>query len=128
MCDAQYNDAEVENMAENEQLLNFITELKRGTLTLMVLGCLKEPYYGYALLQVLQDEAIDIEANTLYPLLRRLEAQGLLNSDWDTAESRPRKYYRISKQGEEIYRSLREQWQLMQTSVEKICKEDRDYE
>ena len=115
-------------MEANDQLLNFITELKRGTLTLMVLGCLKEPYYGYALLQVLQNEDIDIEANTLYPLLRRLEAQGLLKSEWDTAESRPRKYYCISKQGEETYRSLHKQWQLMQASVEKICKEEKDYE
>jgi predicted transcriptional regulator len=83
-------------MSDKEQLQSLITELKRGSLTLAVLGSLKQPYYGYALLQTLQSQNIEIEANTLYPLLRRLESQGLLISDWDTSESRPRKYYTVS--------------------------------
>lgn len=104
-----------------EQVQNFITELKRGSLTLAVLGCLRQPHYGYALLQTMQDKNIDIEANTLYPLLRRLESQGLLNSDWDTSESRPRKYYTINEKGEAVLKELIVEWKKMQNSIEAIC-------
>ena len=91
MCDTHYNATEVNEMSEFDTIQNFLTELRRGSLTLAVLGSLREPRYGYALLQTLQEQSIDIEANTLYPLLRRLESQELLTSDWDTSESRPRK-------------------------------------
>ncbi len=111
-------------MTENEQFQGFITELRRGSLTLGVLGCLKVPHYGYALLQTMQEKLIDIEANTLYPLLRRLESQELLASEWDTSESRPRKYYRISKKGEQVYRELLTEWKKMQQSIDAICGKD----
>lgn len=111
-------------MSEKEQIQNFITELRRGSLTLAVLGCLKQSHYGYALLQTMQGEHIDIEANTLYPLLRRLESQGLLVSDWDTSESRPRKYYSINEKGETVYKELMEEWKKMQRSIESICGKD----
>lgn len=111
-------------MPENEQLQSFVTELRRGSFTLAVLGCLKQPFYGYSLLQYMQEKQIDIEANTLYPLLRRLEKQGLLVSDWDTTESRPRKYYRISEQGKAVYRKLITEWKRMQSSIDDICGED----
>ncbi|MGC4017901.1 MAG: PadR family transcriptional regulator [Muricomes sp.] len=111
-------------MSEKEQIQNFITELRRGSLTLAVLGCLKQPYYGYSLLQAMQEKDIDLEANTLYPLLRRLESQGLLTSDWDTSESRPRKYYSISEKGETVYKELMEEWAKMQRSIEAICGKD----
>jgi Predicted transcriptional regulators len=110
-------------MIENEQLQSFITELKRGSLTLAVLGCcLKADYYGYSLLQALQKRGIDIEANTLYPLLRRLESQELLVSEWDTGESRPRKYYSISEKGRTVYKDLRKEWEKLHNSIEEICK------
>jgi DNA-binding PadR family transcriptional regulator len=80
-------------MAGHEPNQNLITELRRGSLTLAVLSCLRSARYGYALLTTMQEKRVAIEANTLYPLLRRLEVQGLLTSDWDTSESRPRKYY-----------------------------------
>ena len=108
-------------MPEMEPLQNFITELRRGSLTLAVLGSLREPRYGYALLQILQEQAIDIEANTLYPLLRRLESQELLTSDWDTSESRPRKYYTVSAKGREVLTQLLKEWGNMQKSIEAIC-------
>lgn len=107
-------------MPENEQLQNFITELRRGSLTLAVLGCLKTPHYGYALLQTLQEKGLAIEANTLYPLLRRLESQQILQSDWDTTESRPRKYYTISENGKLIYKQLILEWENMQNSLDAI--------
>ena len=108
-------------MSENEQVSNFITELRRGSFTLAVFGCLKKPYYGYALLQAMQEKGMEIEANTLYPLLRRLEGQGLLTSDWDVTESRPRKYYAISEKGKLVYKELIEEWKKMQDSIEAIC-------
>ena len=111
-------------MPENELYQNFIIELRRGSLTMAVLGCLKAPHYGYALLQTLQQMHVDIEANTLYPLLRRLENQGLLSSEWDTTESRPRKYYTINQAGKEVLSSLLLEWEKMRVSMEKICGEE----
>lgn len=111
-------------MPEKEQFQSFLTELRRGSLTLAVLGCLKQSHYGYGLLQTMQEKNIDIEANTLYPLLRRLENQGLLISDWDTSESRPRKYYTISEKGKTVYVELMVEWRKMQRSIDSICGED----
>lgn len=101
-------------------LESLVTELKRGSLTLAVLGSLDKPCYGYELLQILQGKSVEIEANTLYPLLRRLEGQGLLNSVWDTGESRPRKYYSLSEEGRDIFIKLRKEWVSMHRSMEKI--------
>ena len=107
-------------MNENDSIQSYITELRRGSLILIVLGALRKPYYGYSLLQTLQEQGIDIEANTLYPLLRRLESQTLLVSEWDTAESRPRKYYSISERGKSVYEELIREWKKMQTGLETI--------
>ena len=89
------------------------TELRRGMLALCVLSQTEQPRYGYALVQILEQSGIDADPNTLYPLLRRLEAQGLLQSRWDTADARPRKYYCRTAQGEQVYRRLRAQWQQL---------------
>lgn len=113
-------------MAESEFLQSYITEIRRGSLIIAVLGSLKTPYYGYALLQRLQSGGVEIEANTLYPLLRRLESQGLLTSSWDTSESRPRKYYTINDTGRELYTTLVAQWRRLQNNIEAICKEGED--
>lgn len=111
-------------MNEQELLQNFITELRRGSLTLAILASLKMPHYGYALLEILQAKHIDIEANTLYPLLRRLESQGLLTSSWDTSESRPRKYYVINDYGRTIYAALLKEWKEIQSTISQFEKED----
>ncbi|MEA4964915.1 MAG: PadR family transcriptional regulator [Oscillospiraceae bacterium] len=108
-------------MSEKEQIQSFITELRRGSLTLAVLACLEQPHYGYALLQTMQEKNIEIEANTLYPLLRRLESQGLLLSDWNTSESRPRKFYTVSEKGRQVYDELMAEWEKMRNSIDSIC-------
>ncbi len=113
-------------MPDNDQFQSFLTELRRGSLTLAVLGCLQEAHYGYGLLQAMQEKFIDIEANTLYPLLRRLESQGLLLSQWDTSESRPRKYYSISEKGRLVYKELLAEWRKMQSSIDSICGKGED--
>lgn len=111
-------------MKEDPILTNLITELKRGTLTLCVLSQLAQPQYGYSLLQVLCDKQIAIEANTLYPLLRRLEVQGLLESSWDTSETRPRKFYRLSSKGKTILGELAAVWKEQTTQIHTLLGED----
>lgn len=110
-------------MTNKKNMQSYLTEMRRGSLTLAVLASLRQPHYGYALLTRLQDKGLAIEANTLYPLLRRLEEQGLLTSDWDTTESRPRKYYRINPYGQEIFAELLGEWKKMQMSVEGLVAE-----
>jgi PadR family transcriptional regulator, regulatory protein PadR len=86
-------------------------ELRRGIVVLAVLSLLDSASYGYNLIQRLAALGLSIEEGTLYPLLRRLEKQGLLQSEWDTTESRPRKYYRISPTGQEVLTALRAEWE-----------------
>ncbi|NLO62194.1 MAG: PadR family transcriptional regulator [Clostridiaceae bacterium] len=99
-------------------------ELRRGTLVLSVLSRTDEPKYGYALVQSLLDMGVPIDPNTLYPLLRRLESQGLLISEWETDGPKPRKYYRRTPFGTEIYRELRNEWNQMAGAMELLMKEE----
>ncbi len=87
-----------------------VQELRRGTIILSVMSRLKSPQYGYSLVILLADKGITVDAGTLYPLLRRLEGQGLLESSWDVESAKPRKYYQLSEYGREIYRRLCTQW------------------
>jgi|SRR5690554_1574085 len=104
-----------------EQIIeNLSVELKRGVQIIIVLSFLKEPKYGYSLLSILEENNIVIEAGTLYPLLRRLESQGLLEATWDTTESRPRKFYNLSKNGYIVLERLIEVWQDMNKNMENI--------
>jgi DNA-binding PadR family transcriptional regulator len=110
-------------MATQDLLENMIQELKRGTQIMIVLSALKDMQYGYSLLQVLNEKNVNIEAGTLYPLLRRLDQQGLLDSIWDTTESRPRKYYKLSENGAEILKALKKAWEEMVSDVNQSLKE-----
>ena len=94
----------------NQHLEKLMQELRRGTLTIAVLSQLAEPQYGYSLVAILDEIGIPVEPGTLYPLLRRLELQGLLDSKWDTNESRPRKYYLLSETGKKVYDLLVIEW------------------
>lgn len=99
-------------MGDKELLLNsLVLELRRGTIILGVMSFLVEPQYGYSLVQALERIGLPVEPGTLYPLLRRLEKQGLLESSWDTSENRPRKYYKLSFTGREIFNRLKTEWQ-----------------
>ncbi len=99
---------------------NYKVELRRGTQILMVLSQLDKQEYGYSLLQKLDEKGVGIEAGTLYPLMRRLDSQGLLESEWDTSESRPRKYYKLSKTGKELYKNLLKEWQDIVNEVDNL--------
>lgn len=104
-------------MPEGDLLASLITELHRGTLTLAVLSQLGSAKYGYALLQDLEAKGLPMEPGSLYPLLRRLEAQGVLESQWDTSEARPRKYYILSSRGKELYERLALEWKRLNHCV-----------
>ena len=107
-------------MDKNELVANFSQELRRGTLILCVLANLKEPTYGYSLIEKLSKTGISIEANTLYPLLRRLEGQELLASTWNTEGAKPRKYYDLTDFGKEVLTELKKHWQSSVQSMNEI--------
>lgn len=110
-------------MQEMNDLLAALTqELRRGTITIGVLSQLFEPQYGYSLVTLLAEKGMAVEAGTLYPLLRRLEKQGLLESRWNTDESRPRKYYLLSETGRHVYDKLCVEWQAIADGMAKLME------
>ena len=102
---------------------NLMQELRRGILIIVVLSQLKKEEYGYNLITKLKENGITIEANTLYPLLRRLENQLLLKSEWNTKEDKPRKYYSITEYGKEVLKKSINHWKKFSSSVNKIIDE-----
>ncbi len=105
----------------NELVQNMVLELRRGVIVLAVLSQLQEEQYGYSLLKLLSDQGIDVDQGTLYPLLRRLESQKLLQSDWRVVDdTRPRRYYVISPQGREVLAQLKREWTGMTASMHKM--------
>ena len=92
-------------------------ELRRGALVLAVLTQLHREEYGYSLKKLLGEKGLDIDEGTLYPLLRRLEAQGLLKSAWRIEDARPRRYYRLSAQGERLERELVAEWRALTKAI-----------
>jgi DNA-binding PadR family transcriptional regulator len=110
----------------NDLISSLTVELKRGTLVLLVLSQLRTQEYGYSLVQKLEEKNAPIDAGTLYPLLRRLEKQKLLVSEWDTSESRPRKFYMLSQEGKEVYARLKTEWEFLSKQLENLLMEDED--
>lgn len=104
----------------SERLDAMRLELRRGILILIVLTALREEQYGYSLRKALLTLNMDIEEGTLYPLVRRLESYGLLNSRWSEGEGRKRRYYQISKQGEEMLGVLKQDWDALNASLSEI--------
>jgi DNA-binding PadR family transcriptional regulator len=96
------------------------TELRRGVLVLVVLSQLRTPQYGYSLRQALAEQGMAIEEGTLYPLLRRLESQGLLASQWRTDDGPPRRYYTLSPAGARHLRGLKASWLALVTTVNRL--------
>jgi PadR family transcriptional regulator PadR len=101
-----------ENLFENLRL-----ELRRGCLTLAVLAQLRQERYGYTLRKALADDGLVMDESTLYPLLRRLEAQGLLSSQWREEDRRNKRFYRLTSDGEQIFSQLLKEWQAINTSI-----------
>ncbi len=110
----------------DEQLQKLRLELRRGIVVIAVLSQMVTARYGYSLIQRLGEQGLDIEEGTLYPLLRRLEKQGLLESEWDVGESRPRKYYKISEMGNDVLQTLTSEWFETVVMMQKLLGENHD--
>ena len=110
-------------MTQKDMIQAQLLEMRRGTIVLAILSHLGTPRYGYELLQRLEHASFVIDAGTLYPLLRRLEKQGVLQSEWSTTDNRPRKYYRLSKEGVRFYDDLKREWHDMTTTINTMIKE-----
>ena len=108
-----------------DTLENLRLELRRGAVVVAVLAHLRTEHYGYALRKALGDQGLEIEENTLYPLLRRLETQGLLESEWREVDRRSKRFYRLSSDGEAVLAQLVEQWSDLDVALKRIIKEDR---
>ena len=105
----------------NPDLLeNLRLELRRGCLILAVLAQLKTEHYGYALRKTLADRGMEIDENTLYPLLRRLESQGLLVSQWREEDKRNKRFYRTSDDGRQLLKQLAAEWRSINASLNEI--------
>jgi DNA-binding PadR family transcriptional regulator len=109
-------------MNHNEIVSGLILEFRRGTLIMLVLSQLDKPTYGYNLVKVLEEGGIPIEGNTLYPLLRRLESQGLLKSEWETSASKPRKYYIITEDGQIVLGKIKEHWSQFSKNIDELLE------
>ncbi len=109
-----------QTVSTTDQFENLRLELRRGCLILAVLAQLREEHYGYALRKALADRGMAIDENTLYPLLRRLETQGLLASEWREEEKRNKRFYRLSAEGQRILDQLLEEWRSINASLTRI--------
>ena len=107
-------------MTESEARETHLQELRRGTVVLACLRLLREPGYGYGLLEELGERGFATDANTLYPLLRRLEKQGCLTSEWNTDESRPRKFYRTTAAGSRLAASLTDDFRAIAAAIDAL--------
>ena len=111
-------------MEKNQLLENVSLELRRGVIVLAVLSQLRQEQYGYSVMKLLADQGMDIDQGTLYPLLRRLESQGLLQSKWSVEEAHPRRYYVISPEGQQILPKLKEEWCKIVETLDKMLDKD----
>lgn len=127
LCGTQYNVLykcleRVICMDCEEMSNGILQETRRGIIVLCVLSQLKTPKYGYNLSAELTECGLNIEFNTLYPLLRRLNEQGLLESWWDTSEKKPKKYYCITEFGKEVFQCSVSKWKRMMADVNRVLE------
>ena len=107
-------------LLQNELFESLRMELRRGCLILAVLAQLRAEHYGYTLRKALADQGLAIEESTLYPLLRRLETQGLLTSEWREEEKRNKRFYRLSRDGAGLLAELVDEWRAINTSLNRL--------
>ncbi|MGH9382793.1 MAG: PadR family transcriptional regulator [Vicinamibacterales bacterium] len=104
----------------SDQFESLRLELRRGCLVMAVLAQLRTEHYGYTLRTELSARGLEIDEGTLYPLLRRLETQGLLVSEWREEEKRNKRFYRLSPAGKGVLKELLTEWQQINASVNRI--------
>jgi len=106
-----------------ESFENLRLELRRGCLVLAVLAALRREQYGYTLRKTLAEHGLEIDEGTLYPLLRRLETQGLLASQWREEDKRKKRFYLLSPGGAQVLDLLLAEWRSIDTSINEVLKE-----
>ena len=104
---------------------NLRLELRRGSLIIAVLAALRIERYGYTLRRELAEQGLQIDENALYPMLRRLESQGLLSSTWREEDNRNKRFYRLTELGSELLARLLDEWRQLNASLERIVNERR---
>jgi DNA-binding PadR family transcriptional regulator len=102
---------------------NFETEMNRGFLQILVLVLLDTDMYGYSMVRTIRELGYEVEENTLYPLLRRLEKNGWVRSKWDVGEDRPRKFYSVSAAGRSLRTELLGFWKKQDAILKHLLKE-----
>jgi len=107
----------------NPEIANFETEMNRGFLQILVLALLEEEMYGFSMVRTIRELGYEVEENTLYPLLRRLEKNGWVKSKWDLREDRPRKFYVITASGRKLRHELLGIWRKQDEVLKRILKE-----
>ena len=120
LCATQY----VYPMGDPDAFNKLELELRRGVVVLATLSQLRTPRYGYELRQALADKGMPIEEGTLYPLLRRLESQGLLKSEWKIEDGSPRRYYALNADGLKLLKRLSGSWQGMNEAMGRLLEEE----
>jgi PadR family transcriptional regulator PadR len=108
----------------DSEISNFETEMNRGFLQILVLALLEKDMYGYAMVRTIRDLGYDVEENTLYPLLRRLEKNGWVKSKWDVGEDRPRKFYGITDAGRGLRTELLGIWRKQVQILKQLTEEN----
>lgn len=111
-------------MGENDTSAKLELELRRGAVVLAALSQLRAPRYGYELRQALAAKGMPIEEGTLYPLLRRLETQGWLQSEWKIEDGPPRRYYALNAQGRKLLKQLAASWRGLNGTMNRLLEED----
>ena len=107
----------------DEEVLDKLTsEIRRGAIVLGVLGELRREHYGYSLRKNLAAKGLNIEEGTLYPLIRRLEKQGLLVSQWREEAKRKKRFYKLSDHGVEVFAQLLANWEELGASIDTLTR------
>ena len=122
LCVIQYT-VVIMNAKQDKQLEKLKQEMRRGTIVLAAMSQLKQEQYGYSLIKDLNDKGFEIGQDTLYPLLRRLEEQNLLDSEWRVEDPRPRRYYVLNANGEEMFAQLADDWQAQTEIIRSLLDE-----
>ncbi len=107
------------------EISNFETEMNRGFLQILVLALLEKKTYGYAMVRNIEQLGYEVEENTLYPMLRRLEKSGWVRSQWEVGEERPRKFYSITEAGRSLRAELLGIWKKQDRILSQLIKEKR---
>ena len=111
------------NKKQDQELEKLKQEMRRGVIVLAAMSQLTQEQYGYSLIKTLNEKGFEIGQDTLYPLLRRLEEQNLLESEWRVEEPRPRRYYKLNDNGKEMLHNLTEDWRSQTEVMRRILNE-----